>query len=91
MRRLVSSRRRALPDLHVKIDDQIAEDDRVATCWRAPHRGQRASASAPCYVGISIVRLLAGKQVDCHELCAELGERDPSSIGARTVDQHDDA
>src|SRR6185295_6491228 len=33
--RLVSSGRRAHPDLYIKIDDQIAEDDRVATRWRA--------------------------------------------------------
>jgi len=59
MRRLVSSRRQA--DLHVKIDDQIAEDDLVATRWRATI-GNRT----PCCAGISIIRLLAGKQVDCH-------------------------
>ena len=61
MRRLVAGRRSALSDLHVKIDDQIAEDDLVVTRWRATigHR-------TPCCAGISIIRLLAGKQVDCH-------------------------
>jgi hypothetical protein len=93
VRRLVSSRRRALPGLHVQIDDQVAEDDLVVTRWRATASrvGRASDLGAPCCVGISIIRLLAGKQVDCHELCAELGERDPSSIGARTVDLHDDA
>jgi hypothetical protein len=58
VRRLVSRGRRAYPDLYVKIEDQIAEEDRVATRWRA--------AATECYAGISIVRLLAGKQVDSH-------------------------
>jgi predicted ester cyclase len=59
VRRLVSCGRRAQPDLYVKIEDQIAEDDRVATRWRA-------TGCMPCYGGISIIRLLAGKQVDSH-------------------------
>ena len=59
--RLVSRGRRAHPDLYIKIDDQIAEDDRVATRWRAT-----STDRTRCYAGISIVRLLAGKQVDSH-------------------------
>jgi predicted ester cyclase len=67
VRRLVSGRRRAHPDLHVKIEDQIAEDDRVVTRWAVTAGGSGARAGrAPCYAGISIVRLLAGKQVDSH-------------------------
>jgi predicted ester cyclase len=62
VRRLVSRGRRAYPDLYVKIEDQIAEDDRVATRWRAT----AASGDSKCYAGISIIRLLAGKQVDSH-------------------------
>jgi predicted SnoaL-like aldol condensation-catalyzing enzyme len=69
VRRLVSSRRRDYPDLYVKIDDQIAEDDRVVMRWQATARATVARttrAANPCYVGISIIRLLAGKQVDSH-------------------------
>jgi hypothetical protein len=66
LRRLVSSQRRAYPDLYVKIDDQIAEDDRVVTRWQA-------RAPTRCYAGISIVRLLAGKQVDSHTEYTNLG------------------
>jgi predicted SnoaL-like aldol condensation-catalyzing enzyme len=66
--RLVSSGRRAHPDLYIKIDDQIAEDDRVATRWRATDRTQ-------CYAGISIVRLLAGKQVDSHTEYTDLAPK----------------
>src|SRR5919109_2418248 len=67
VRRLVSCGRRAYPDLYVKIDDQIAEDDRVVTRWQATAGAPVARASnapATCYAGISVVRLLAGKQVD---------------------------
>jgi predicted ester cyclase len=72
VRRLVSGRRRAHPGLHVKIEDQIAEDDRVATRWHASTGGTAArdgggrTGRTRCYSGISIVRLLAGKQVDSH-------------------------
>jgi predicted SnoaL-like aldol condensation-catalyzing enzyme len=71
VRRLVSYGRRAHPDLYVKIEDQIAEDDRVATRWlattRAPTRATTAPTDhTPYYAGISIIRLIAGKQVDSH-------------------------
>ena len=68
VRRLVSHGRDAYPDLYVKIEDQIAEDDRVATRWRAT----APSGDPRCYVGISIVRLLAGKQVDSHTEYADV-------------------
>ena len=70
VRQLVAGRRRVRPGLYIKIEDLIAEDDRVVTCWQATTTeptAQPASAPAtrtPCYAGISIMRLLAGKQVD---------------------------
>ena len=70
VRRLVSSRRRAHPSLYIKIEDQIAEDDLVVTRWQAtatPAGGTPATACSgwiPCCAGISIIRLLAGMQVD---------------------------
>ena len=71
MRRLVSHGRRAHPGLYVKIEDQIAEDDRVATRWHATTRAAARAPVAPTdhtpyYAGISIIRLIAGKQVDSH-------------------------
>jgi predicted ester cyclase len=78
MRQLVSSHRRAHPGLYVKIEDQIAEDDRVVTRWRATVPAREAQAPRPppgraaCYAGISITRLLAGKQVDSHTECGIL-------------------
>jgi hypothetical protein len=70
VRRLVSSRRRAHPSLYIKIEDQIAEDDLVVTRWLATTAAPGAQPAAvcarriPCCAGISIIRLLAGKQVD---------------------------
>src|SRR5262245_50345920 len=73
VRRLVSGRRRAHPGLHVKIEDQLAEDDRVATRWHAT-ASPDGSGRTPRYAGISITRLLAGMQVDSH---TEYTEVDP--------------
>jgi len=70
VRRLVSSRRRAHPSLYIKIEDQIAEDDLVVTRWQATTTAPGSLAAdactgcVPCCAGISIIRLLAGKQVD---------------------------
>lgn len=78
LRRLVTGRRRAHPGLYVKLEDQIAEDDRVVTRWLATATapGSRAAGArgrrVPCCVGISITRLLAGKQVDSHTECTKL-------------------
>jgi predicted SnoaL-like aldol condensation-catalyzing enzyme len=72
VRQFVTNRRCAYPDLYVKIEDQIAEDDRVVTRWQAmANAGDARTLSGPtrripCYAGISIIRLLAGKQVDSH-------------------------
>jgi predicted ester cyclase len=75
VRQLVSTHRHAHPGLHVKIEDQIAEEDRVVTRWHATVPAREAHAPlAPAgrtssYAGISITRLLAGKQVDSHTEC----------------------
>jgi predicted ester cyclase len=88
VRRLVSRGRRTHPDLYVKIEDQIAEDDRVATRWRATTKAPVAGTTAPigrtqCYAGISIIRLLAGKQVDSH---TEYTNVTPSAISEPAED-----
>ena len=51
----------------MKIVDQVAEEDRVATRWQATSTGRTC-----CCAGISIVRLLAGKQVDSHTVYTDL-------------------
>ena len=63
VRRLVAHARRVHPDLYLKVDDQISEDDRVATRWRAM---TAPSCRTLAYAGISVVRLLAGIQVESH-------------------------
>jgi len=78
VRQFVSSRRRVHPGLYVKIEDQIAEDDRVVTRWRATVPAREAqgptapTGRAAYYAGISVTRLLAGKQVDSYTECAVL-------------------
>jgi hypothetical protein len=78
VRQLVSSHRHAHPGLHVKVEDQIAEEDRVVTRWHAtvPARESQAPLASAgrkaYYAGISITRLLAGKQVDSHTECTNL-------------------
>lgn len=69
--RLVSDHRRADPGLYIKIMDQIAEDDRVVTCWQATAAAPDAppAGRTACCTGISVIRLLAGKQVDSHTAC----------------------
>ncbi|TVZ06530.1 hypothetical protein EAS64_03735 [Trebonia kvetii] len=69
--RLVSDHRRADPGLYVKIMDQIAEDDRVVTCWQTTttEPGTRGAGRTASYTGISVIRLLAGRQVDSHTEC----------------------
>ena len=67
--RLVSDHRRADPGLHIKIMDQIAEDDRVVTCWQTTAAAPDARAATAYYTGISVIRLLAGRQVDSHTEC----------------------
>ena len=73
VRRLVSSGRRAYPDLYIKIDDQIAEEDRVVVRWRATAKpvltASRPPARGARWAGVSIVRFLAGMQVDAQVEC----------------------
>jgi SnoaL-like polyketide cyclase len=84
VQQLVSSQRRANPGLHIEIKDQIAEEDRVVFRWqaRALQAAGRPAAPNPstlCCTGISIVRLLAGKQVDSHTECTNLSLPGPES------------
>lgn len=72
LRRLVMGQRRVYPDLYVKIEDEIAERDLVVLRWRAtattPETG--ASGGCLCWTGISVIRLLAGRQVDTYTAVA---------------------
>lgn len=73
LRRLVIAHRLRHPDLYVKIEDEIAEDDRVVLRWRATATTPPTAASGGClrcWTGISVIRLLAGKQVDTYTALA---------------------
>ncbi|MBV9197379.1 MAG: ester cyclase [Solirubrobacterales bacterium] len=73
VRRFVASCRHTHPDLYIKIDDQIAEDDLVATRWRATVTTPATSGSVGrpwCWAGMSLIRLLAGRQVDAYTTVA---------------------
>jgi predicted ester cyclase len=70
--------RKAFPDLHYIIEDQIAEDDKVVTRWTASgtHRGELVSNKHTNYPailptgkrvswgGVTISRLAGGKYVE---------------------------
>ena len=71
MKQFVASLREAFPDLHLTIDDQVAEGDRVVTRWTAhgthtgtfqgiPPTGKQGTMS-----GIDIDRVVDGKAIEC--------------------------
>lgn len=67
--RLLIAHRLSHPDLYVKIEDEIAEEDLVVIRWRATASTAATRASADYlrwWSGISIIRLLAGRQVDTY-------------------------
>ncbi|HEY1277914.1 MAG TPA: ester cyclase [Thermoleophilaceae bacterium] len=64
LRRRVAAVRREYPDLEVRIDDELAEEDRVVTRWTA--RGRQLEVS-----GVSVFRMLAGRQVESWTYWAE--------------------
>ena len=72
VRRFAADQRIACPDLYVLIQDQIAEGDRVVTRWRASGRALNSpdptapAGPTPRCARITVVRLLAGMQVDAH-------------------------
>ncbi len=78
MKQYVRQLRQAFPDLHVSIDDQVAEGDKVVTRWTAtgtqsgvfqgiPPTGRRGTMS-----GIDIDYVIDGKTVECWSLADTL-------------------
>ena len=92
VRQLVSSQRRAHPGLRVEIEDQIAEEDRVVTRWHATVPAREAqlppapAGRTACCAGISITRLLAGKQVDSRTECTSLTTN--PALAGKTAEWH---
>lgn len=71
--------RKAFPDIHFTIEDQIAEGDRVVTRWtaRATHTGEfqgiPPTGKQGRLTGIDIDRFANGKVVECWPNADELG------------------
>lgn len=75
----VAALRAGFPDLHITIEDQIAEGDRVVTRWtaRGTHTGQfhgiPPTAKQVRVAGTDIDRIADGKTVECWSHVDELG------------------
>ena len=73
LRQLVIDHRRTHPDLYIKIENEIAEDDLVVMRWRStagtPATPATIDGPPGCW-GISVIRLLAGRQVDTYTAVA---------------------
>jgi steroid delta-isomerase-like uncharacterized protein len=79
IRQFYSALRKAFPDLHFTIEDQIAEGDRVVTRWVAhgTHTGEfqgiPPTGKRGTFMGIDIDRIVNGKVVECWPTADELG------------------
>lgn len=70
--------RQAFPDLHLSIDDQVAEGDKVVTRWTAtgtqtgPFQGIAPTGRRCTMSGIDIDYVIDGKTVECWSLADTL-------------------
>ena len=75
----LAGRRAAFPDIHVTVEDQAAEGDKVSTrrTWRGthqgPYRGVAPTGKRVTWTQISIVRFAEGKIVEDWAVADELG------------------
>lgn len=79
IRQFYEAFRRAFPDLHFAIEDQLADGDRVVTRWsaRGTHTGSfhglPATGRKVKLAGIDIDRFVDGKVVECWPMADEAG------------------
>jgi steroid delta-isomerase-like uncharacterized protein len=79
LKAFVAGYRRAFPDARSSVEDQVAEDDKVVTRWRArgTHRGQLGSIAATGrrfeMDGVTIERIAGGKIAEVWVARDELG------------------
>lgn len=79
LKQLVAGRRLAFPDLHVTVEDQVAEGDKVSTrrTWQGTHqgvyRGVAPTGKHVTWTQISIVRFEDGKVVEDWVVTDEAG------------------
>jgi predicted ester cyclase len=78
LKQALAGRRVAFPDIHVTVDDQVAEGDKVSTrrTWRAthrgPYRGVAPTGKQVTWTQISIVRFSQGRIVEDWAVADEL-------------------
>ena len=78
IKQLIIARRAAFPDIHVTVDDQVAEGDKVSTrrTWQATHqgsyRGLAATGKRVRWTQISIVRFAESRVVEDWAVADEL-------------------
>lgn len=79
MKGFIAGYRRAFPDAHSTVEDQIAENDKVVTRWRArgTHRGQLGPIAATDRKfeidGVTIERIAGGRIAEVWVARDELG------------------
>lgn len=79
VKQYVAALRAGFPDLHLTIEDQIAEGDMVVTRWtaRGTHEGAfqgiAPTGHAVCVAGTDIDRIVDGRTVECWAHVDELG------------------
>ncbi len=77
-RQVVAVRRSAFPDIHVTVEDQVAEGNKVSTrrMWQGTHqgsyRGVAATGRRVKWSQISIVRIVEGRIVEDWAVADEL-------------------
>jgi steroid delta-isomerase-like uncharacterized protein len=78
LKQALAGRRSAFPDVHVTVDDQVAEGEKVSTrrTWRAthqgPYRGIAATGKQVKWAQISVVRFSRGRIVEDWAVADEL-------------------
>lgn len=79
IKQYVTELRAAFPDLHITIDDQVADGDKVVTRWTArgthtgPFQGIPPTGKQGSMTGIDIDRVVNGKSVECWTNADDLG------------------
>jgi steroid delta-isomerase-like uncharacterized protein len=78
LKQALAARRTAFADIHVTVDDQVAEGEKVSTrrTWRAtqrgPYRGVAATGKQVTWTQISVVRFSQGRIVEDWAVSDEL-------------------
>lgn len=78
MKQYVLELRQAFPDLHLSIDDQVAEGDKVVTRWTAtgthtgPYQGIPPTGKRGSMSGIDIDYVIDGTAVECWTISDDL-------------------